>query len=283
MTLNIIKTLNYKTKSILLWIFAIVFTLGIATYQRMTGPTYPQKGSITIADKKIKFKLLRSHSSNSDAIISIENKSKIFGGSIIYNRYNTSDDWTEVKMVQNGDNIEGALPAQPAAGKLIYRVFLKYGNENYALNIEPAVIRFKGDVPPFILWPHILFMFIAMLLSTRTGLEAIIKGKNTFIYAIITLISLFIGGIVLGPFVQKYAFDAFWTGWPFGKDLTDNKTLIAFLFWATAVFVMYKNREKTSFAIIAMIILLMVYLIPHSMFGSELDYNSGKVTTARDL
>jgi hypothetical protein len=275
--------MSYKTKSILLWIFAIVFTLGIATYQRMTGPTYPKKGSITIAEKEIKFKLLRSHSSSSDAIISIENKAKIFGGSILYKRYNTSDDWTEVTMAQNGDNIEGSLPAQPAAGKLMYRVFLKYGNENYALNIEPTVIRFKGDVPAFILIPHILFMFLAMLFSTRTGLEALIKGKQTFNYAMVTTITLFLGGIILGPIVQKYAFGAYWTGWPIGKDLTDNKTAVAFLFWVIATYKLFKDRDKSIMAIIAMIILLAIYLIPHSMFGSELNYESGKINTSKEL
>ena len=275
--------MSNKTKSILLWIFAIVFTLGIATYQRMTGPTYPKKGSITIAEKEIKFKLLRSHSSSSDAIISIENKAKIFGGSILYKRYNTSDDWTEVTMAQNGDNIEGSLPSQPAAGKLMYRVFLKYGNENYALNIEPTVIRFKGDVPAFILIPHILFMFLAMLFSTRTGLEALIKGKQTFNYAMVTTITLFLGGIILGPIVQKYAFGAYWTGWPIGKDLTDNKTAVAFLFWVIATYKLFKDRDKSVMAIIAMIILLAIYLIPHSMFGSELNYESGKINTSKEL
>jgi hypothetical protein len=275
--------MSYKTKSILLWIFAIVFTLGIATYQRMTGPTYPKKGSITIAEKEIKFKLLRSHSSSSDAIISIENKAKIFGGSILYKRYNTSDEWIEVTMLQNGDNIEGSLPSQPAAGKLMYRVFLKYGNENYALNIEPTVIRFKGDVPAFILIPHILFMFLAMLFSTRTGLEALIKGKQTFNYAMVTTITLFLGGIILGPIVQKYAFGAYWTGWPIGKDLTDNKTAVAFLFWVIATYKLFKDRDKSVMAIIAMIILLAIYLIPHSMFGSELNYDSGKINTSKEL
>lgn len=275
--------MSYKTKSILLWFFAVIFTLSIAVYQRMTGPTYPKKGSITIIDNEVKFKLLTSHYSSSDAIISIENKAKLFGGSILYKRFNTSDDWTELQMVQNGENIEGALPAQPAAGKLMYRVFLKYGNENYALNIEPTVIRFKGDVPAFILIPHILFMFLAMLFSTRTGLEAIIKGKRTFEYSLVTVITLFLGGVILGPIVQKYAFGAYWTGWPLGKDLTDNKTAVAFLFWVIAAFKLYKNRDKSIMAIIAMVILLAIYLIPHSMFGSELDYESGKVNTAREL
>ncbi len=279
--------MSYKMKSILFWIFAVIFTISIAVYQRMTGPTYPKKGSVTIDNMVVNYKLLRSQENTkngviSNAIIKIENKSKILEGSIVYKRYKTLEDWTEIKMLQNGDYIEGSLPSQPNAGKLEYRVFLKYENQNYALNVEPVVIRFTGEVPKFILLPHILFMFLAMLFSTRTGIEAFIKGKHTFKYAMVTVITLFLGGIILGPIVQKYAFGAYWTGWPLGKDLTDDKTAVAFLFWVIAAFRLYRNREKTGFAIAAMVILLAVFLIPHSMFGSELDTTSGKVTTGQE-
>ncbi len=46
---------------------------------------------------------------------------------------------------------------------------------------------------------------------------------------------LVLGGFLLGPIVQKYAFGAFWTGWPFGEDLTDNKTAVAVLAWLPRV------------------------------------------------
>jgi hypothetical protein len=273
--------MSYLVKSILFWIFAIIFTLAIATYQKMTGPTYPKSGSIKIADNEIKFKLLRSHSSNSNAIISIENHLNLYTGSIVYKRLNSGDEWTEVQMQRNGEKLEGSLPSQPPAGKLEYRVFLKSGSDNYALTVEPVVIRFKGDVPYYILIPHILFMFLAMLFSSRTGIEALIKGKYTYQYALVTVITLFFGGIILGPVVQKYAFGAYWTGWPFGQDLTDNKTAVAFIFWVIAAFKLYKDHNKRTFPIIAMVILLAIYLIPHSMFGSQLDYKSGQVTTGK--
>ncbi|MCX6231836.1 MAG: hypothetical protein NTZ33_09860 [Bacteroidetes bacterium] len=273
--------MSYLVKSILFWIFAVVFTLAIATYQKMTGPTYPKKGSITIADKEVKYKLLRTNSSSSNAVITIENKFKLYTGSIVFKRLNSMDDWTVVQMMQNGDNLEGSLPAQPPAGKIEYRVFLKLGSDDYALTLDAVVIRFKGDVPLYILIPHVLFMFLAMLFSTRTGIEALIKGKYTYQYALVTVITLFFGGIILGPIVQKYAFGAYWTGWPIGKDLTDNKTAVAFIFWVIAAFKLYKDRNKKTFAIIAMAVLLAIYMIPHSMFGSQLDYKSGQVTTGK--
>jgi uncharacterized membrane protein len=78
--------------------------------------------------------------------------------------------------------------------------------------------------------------------------------------------------------VQKYAFGELWTGIPFGWDLTDNKTLIGFIFWFIAVWKIRKE-DKYLWVIIAAIVLLAIYSIPHSMFGSELNYETGKVVT----
>ncbi len=83
--------------------------------------------------------------------------------------------------------------------------------------------------------------------------------------------------MILGPLVQKYAFGAFWTGVPFGWDLTDNKTLIALIFWILAV-IMNKKKNTGLYTVIAAAVTLIVFSIPHSLFGSELDFSSGEVT-----
>jgi hypothetical protein len=124
-------------------------------------------------------------------------------------------------------------------------------------------------------------MFTAMLFSTRTGIESLAKGRQTLIYGMTTLISLLIGGLILGPIVQKLAFGEFWTGWPFGHDLTDNKTLVSFILWLIAVLRLRKHPEEKGWVLTAAVVLILVYLVPHSMFGSELDYASGEVQTGR--
>jgi hypothetical protein len=63
---------------------------------------------------------------------------------------------------------------------------------------------------------------------------------------------------------------------PFGWDLTDNKTLIAFLFWVVAVILNYR-KKRPLYTILASVVLLLVFSIPHSLFGSEFDYSSGQV------
>jgi hypothetical protein len=73
--------------------------------------------------------------------------------------------------------------------------------------------------------------------------------------------------------VQKYAFNSYWTGWPFGGDLTDNKTALAFLGWVCALVALYRSKRPRAWALGAAIFLLLVYLIPHSLLGSEIDYD----------
>jgi hypothetical protein len=170
------------------------------------------------------------------------------------------------------------VPQQPAAGKIQYYIEItdSNGTQTY-LKTNPVVIRFKGDVPAFILIPHILLMFVAMLFSTLAGLMAVIKFPKYKIFGLWTLILFIAGGFVLGPVVQYYAFHELWTGIPFGWDLTDNKTLIALIFWILAV-VMNRKKERPVYTILAAVILLLVFSIPHSLFGSELNYSSGQVT-----
>ena len=135
-----------------------------------------------------------------------------------------------------------------------------------------VIIRFRGDVPGPLLVVHIIAMFGGMLLSTRTGLAAWAGEKPLIPLILWTVGFLATGGLILGPMVQKYAFDAYWTGWPFGSDLTDNKTAAAVLFWLIAWFALGRTRSPRAWVIAAAVGTLAVFMIPHSVLGSELDY-----------
>ena len=41
---------------------------------------------------------------------------------------------------------------------------------------------------------------------------------------------------------------------------------------------MNRKKERPFYTIVASAVLLLVFSIPHSIFGSELDYSSGEVT-----
>lgn len=264
--------MNKTLKNWLIWIFAFIFTVVIAGYQRRTGPTYPMDVKKEIGQKVIKADLIRTYDGQDDAKVILKIADTSINGKVQFRRFKSYDNWTMAPMVRKGDSLIASLPHQNIAGKVMYFVILIKGSEEVQLNDNAAVLRYKGHVPMYILLPHILIIFLAMLFSTITGLEAITKGKNTLLYTWITIVTLLIGGLILGPIVQKFSFNVYWAGWPFGHDLTDNKSIVAFLFWVIALIVQYKNRETKFWPILASIILLVVFLIPHSMLGSEIDY-----------
>jgi len=192
----------------------------------------------------------------------------------MWKRFKTNDEWTKVEMKYfNGVHI-AVLPNQPPAGKLVYQILLEKGNTKLTVpEDEPVVIRFRGSVPATLLIPHIIAMFLAMLLSTRTGLEIFRKEPSYKKLTIWTLSIMVVGGLILGPLVQKYAFGELWTGFPNGTDLTDNKTLIATLGWISAIVAVYKYKKPKYWVLGAAILTLVIFLIPHSLLGSELDYS----------
>lgn len=78
--------------------------------------------------------------------------------------------------------------------------------------------------------------------------------------------------------MQKATFGAYWTGFPWGFDLTDNKTLLMWLAWVLAALVAGprpRPREEWNRAAVlaAALAMAVVYLIPHSLRGSQLDYS----------
>ncbi len=260
----------------LFWAMAVIITLSSVIYQRKTGPTYPVKGSVEIAGQDVSYKMLRSHNSTDDAMIRIETNGANITGEFDYRRFRSHDEWQTFPMLNVNEALEAAIPKQPAAGKVMYKIRLfDTENNRYELTEEPVIIRFKGPVPAAVLIPHILLMFTSMLFANRAGIEALAKHERQFRYALITMITLGLGGLLMGPIVQKYAFGAYWTGWPFGHDLTDNKSAVAFIMWAVAIWRL-KKTPKTAWrwVLVAAVVQLAVYLIPHSVLGSELDFTA---------
>ena len=265
-------------RTFLFWTIAVIITIAAAMYQRMTGPTYPLRATVTVGGTDYSFALKRSQTNTHPCLIKLE-VPRDYSGTLQYRRFRVNEEWTAVEMKHDGTVLAGELPSQPAAGKLEYYILLRdpSGAEIAVMKEKPVVIRFKGNVPAVIMIPHILIMFFAMLLSNLAGITAAAGSDKQIRYCQLSLWLLLAGGMVLGPLVQKYAFGDLWTGIPFGWDLTDNKTLIAGIFWIAAV-VMNHRRQRPVYTIVAAVILLLVYSIPHSLFGSELDYATGVVT-----
>lgn len=257
------------------WLLSVLITLGASYYQRTTGPAYPVDMDVTLAGEEIHLSLERTHGGDGDQEVAVESAPAGVTGKIFWRRYPLSEEFRPIVMEREGERLVGMLPHQPPAGKLEYHLELESAGERIAAPSDRNVVtRFKGGVPAAALIPHILFIFSAMLLSNRTAIEAIRNGPRVMKLTLWTMGLLFLGGLVFGPIVQKYAFDAYWTGIPFGHDLTDNKTLIAFVGWVVALVRLHRAGVAGArwWVLGAALLTFAIFLIPHSVLGSELKY-----------
>jgi hypothetical protein len=270
-------------KKAFVWILAFIITVVAVIYQRKTGPTYPKNYTVNIGEERYKVSLLRSHAGERDCLVEIMIDDKDVTGNLYYKRYKTNDSYKTVRLVQYRNELCAVLPHQPPAGKLQYYIELVKNEKKIPIaKDEPVVIRFRGDVPAYIVIPHVLLIFMAMFFSTLSGLYVVFKKEDYGKYVKWAFFTLLVGGFIFGPLMQKFAFGEFWTGIPFGFDLTDNKTLFAFLFWLWA-FIANRKKERPTPVLVACIMTLVIFSIPHSMMGSELDYSTNKINTGMIL
>jgi len=275
-------------RTTILWVLAVLLMAATVVYQRRTGPTHPLRGTVTIAGVTTAYKLIRSEETVRDARVALPDPG--VPGTLVWRRFPLQEAWTRQPMLREQKDgkaeLAGYLPKQPAAGKLEYTVELGEGPGAVRLPPDgPVVLRYKGPVALAVLLPHVSMMFIAVLLGLRTGLGALFSATAPRRLLWLTLGCMTLGGLVLGPFVQKAAFGHYWTGFPWGYDLTDNKTLLMWGVWVLAAIVAGprpRSREGWGRAAVlaATLAMAVVYLIPHSMRGSQLDYS--KVKTGGD-
>jgi hypothetical protein len=272
----------FRGRKAILWLLATLLMLGSVIYQRMTGPTHPFRGAFSLGGEKLGYRLSRSGDSSRDERIALPDPGRGITGTLHYRRFRSQDPFAAQPLVAEGRDgkpeLAARLPRQPAAGKLEYFLHLQGdgGTQRIPASGPAIVIRFKNPVSTPLLVTHVLLMFLGVLLGLRAGLAALVQTDDMEALAWATLAALTIGGLVLGPLVQKAAFGAYWTGFPFGGDLTDNKTLIMWTCWFLAGWVLKAERRTLTRRLavgLSAAGMLAIYLIPHSARGSELDYS----------
>ncbi len=279
-----------KMTSVLLWILAAVITIGCFMYQDKTGPTYPLEGEFDTNSGVVNYKFLRSETIGTDLkIMLLEPVPEGIEGYVEYRRYKSNDDWSTIPMetgsfefsrrgrteVVNGVGAE--LPSlEERAGKYEFNVYIDDGSGTpvSVTDNKPIYARYKDEVPGWVLLLHIFTIFVSMMLAIRTVFEALIDGNFKWMTTA-TIITLFVGAFMLGPLVQWHAFGVLWSGIPFGYDWTDNKVLLELLFWLIAAYMNRGARRNRKSIYIAGFVTLLIYFIPHSLFGSEFDYRTG--------
>ena len=270
-------------KKIILWVLAVFLAIAAMIYQRSTGPTYEYKDHLEHNGEKHKYELLRSQETTEGAKIALPYiEGADYSAKLHYKRYQTKDSITVLDFRLDGDKqFIAQLPVQPAAGKMEYFVTCAIDGKEFSIpekGEDNIVLRYKDPVPDYILIPHVVMMIIVIIFGIRAGLSAIFDDGTMRRWTVVAFTAMTVGGMMLGPIVQKFAFGEYWTGFPFGGDFTDNKMLIMWIAWALALAIIgFKPKKKENVSrttvIIAALVMTVVYLIPHSMGGSTLDYD----------
>jgi hypothetical protein len=210
-----------KGKTIFSIIIAILLTTGAIVYQRMTGPTQTRQVNFAFNEQTYNITLPRTSSTTDDCRIILERKELTLSANLIFKKYPSHDAFDTLPFQKEGEILVCKIPVQPPAGKLVYYMQVTNGEmQQDVVKDQPVVIRFRGHVPVYWLIPHIIFMFLAMFLANLSGMLAIFRNFRFRVWSILTLLVFIIGGMFLGPMVQKYA------SVPIGQEFLSAGTLL---------------------------------------------------------
>jgi hypothetical protein len=249
-----------------LWTLAVVLTLVFSVWQRVSGPTYPLYGRDALNGAPFNYKLERTHAGPGDHVVVVTPGGGALG-TLEWREHAAAAPWHAVDMAPSypAAAIAAPIPHHGPGQKVDYRVTLQAGDARSVLPpAGVATLRFRNDVPWWVLIPHIICMMGALLMSTRAALEALAAGPKLKEFTLRTLSALFIGGFPLGLAVSGYAFGQPWGGFPIGNDATDNKTLVAFAAWLIAAAFVFRSRAPRGWVVAAAVVMTLVYMIPHS-------------------
>jgi hypothetical protein len=146
------------------------------------------------------------------------------------------------------------------------------------------VLKYKGRASTAVIVAHVVFMFVAFFFMTMSFLAAIgiLRGREDKTNAVRAgrwaLAASFVGGWLLGVVLNRQTFGTGWEGFPFGYDITDNKTQMVFVFWLVSMLLSWGSfigrgekrdllgRRAFAIAIVAsFFVSLALYILPHSL------------------
>jgi hypothetical protein len=216
---------------------------------------------------RLVYKIGRKGEYQSVAMIPQPGEPEVFGASIpLHPKGNVAWYYLEAAGQQGAEQTRVTLP------------------ESKSGQVNPIRLKFEGRVPAYIVIPHVSAIFAAIFFATLTLFTAIDvkRGAGTLRKSVkccgITLALLFVGFIPLGWAMNYFAFGVLWEAFPFGRDVTDNKSQIMFLFWLVTLILVWgtlwgKGEQKnlisakvySTLVIVSFVATMIILAVPHSL------------------
>jgi hypothetical protein len=143
--------------------------------------------------------------------------------------------------------------------------------------------RFEGPRSTVLLIGHIVCMFGSFLLMVMVLSTAFEDVKNKAVrirlgkQTLWATVFLFLGTFPIGIWLEHQVYATYWTGIPLGRDITDSKALVIFIYWLVMLYLLRGSalgndprRDAVGptaarwIAIVGVVLSLALYLVPHS-------------------
>jgi hypothetical protein len=275
-------------------LIAFIFTLVLLVFARKTTTVQSVHKTVEKSGILIDHNTVPKKVGHGDAVISV----KVIGAKEVKLFYKIENG--EFRSVDMGlkegesDLFVAFIPYQKKGTQAWYyveaqkqigdkKLFVSLPDKN-SPNFKPILLKFEGAVPPYIIVSHVFCNFAAIFFSVLAIFSAVDlkRGKSTLkksvLFSLLTFIFLFSGFFILGCALNYFAFGVMWEAFPFGHDVTDNKSQIILLSWLVTLFlvkgtILGKNPSKnlvsektySTMVIISFVVTVVMYLIPHSI------------------
>jgi hypothetical protein len=270
-------------------IVGIILTLALLAVARRLSTNRPREIVVERGGRTIVHRTVFEQVGPGEPVVILEIEPAEGAGAFLLHATSEDGDPAESPMVRNDGGIwEGRLPER-RKGEWVHYAFRAAlpGDDSVRIPIEPDsffLLKYKGKITPVVLLLHVILMFGAFFFMVQSfwGALALFRGGGSKSSAVRfvrgVMITTFVGGWPIGFILNRQRFGPVWEGFPFGYDVTDNKTQIIFLFWVVTVLLVRGSffgageaRDTVgprgfAWAVIAsFIVSLALYMIPHSL------------------
>jgi hypothetical protein len=271
------------------YIASLVLTVVLLAFARWTATNNSSEyrsdvDGITLSHKTTTEYFIRDAKNPADGpVVTLKSSETDRERAIVRYAEQVSGPYTAVEMTPENGVFSARLPVLQIGKKWFYRIDVYKDNVRLATfpPEKEQFIKFKGIVAPYIIGPHILFMFATIFFGLMTVFSSIdlARGKGNLrksvFFLLLTLVSSVLGGLAFGIEVTRQTFGEGWGGYPFGHDWTDTKTEILILFWLVTFFLSARGlfgrkmavseKAYASLVIISFVVTFITFLIPHSI------------------
>lgn len=247
-------------QTIILWFGAILITLLAGYLNSVNSPYYPFSSTIGVEGKKVSFYVERKQSSEKPVELIIRTDIDSISGFVFWKE--NGKDWNKSKLeyIPGNKILKTEIsPSKPKGTKDIY-FSINRNYKEYRYPPEGSIkITFFGELKRGYGYTYFIFLFAAILISARAGLE-VFRNKKLKALFIFATIGQILWALFLVPI--KNTFELMSPGdkiLPI-SELFDIIPLIIVSIWIVGLIGIFNTNRKKEFALGATILSIALFI-----------------------